>query len=310
MTFSDKRSEERPSRHDRAQREILRRRALVEDSLLRFLSPDRCDIPGRLREAMEYSLTSGGKRIRPVLLLSAGGAVGGDEKEMLPFACAVEYIHTYSLIHDDLPAMDDDDFRRGRPSCHKAFGEAEAILAGDALLTEAFRVMGESRIAERDPANAVRAMAMLARASGACGMAGGQMMDLRPSGDDVSPAAVEIALRKTAALLSAAAGMGGVLGGGDDFRVESLARYGRTLGILFQLVDDILAETGSFEEMGKRVGKDPGRGKITCVSEMGMEAAVRKSEELGREAIAALSLFGPEADTLRGIVRLVAVRRS
>lgn len=259
---------------------------------------------------MEYSLTSGGKRIRPVVLLSAGGAVGGDEEEMLPFACAVEYVHTYSLIHDDLPAMDDDDFRRGRPSCHKAFGEAEAILAGDALLTEAFRVMGESRLAARDPGRAVRAMSMLARASGASGMAGGQMMDLRAARDPAPPAPEQIGLKKTAALLSSAAGMGGILGGGDDSRVEALSRYGRSLGVLFQVVDDILDETGTFEEMGKAVGKDRGRGKVTFVTERGMKTAVRRSEELGKEAIEALSRFGPEADTLRGIVRIVSARRT
>ena len=136
---------------------IARFRALVEESLLGFLSPEVCPIPPPLRESMEYALTSGGKRIRPVVLLSSGAAVGGEEEELLPFACAVEYVHTYSLIHDDLPAMDDDDFRRGRPACHKAFGEAAAILAGDALLTEAFRVMGESPLAGKDPAKAVRA---------------------------------------------------------------------------------------------------------------------------------------------------------
>ncbi|HEY5764935.1 MAG TPA: farnesyl diphosphate synthase [Candidatus Deferrimicrobiaceae bacterium] len=291
-------------------REIRRRRDRVERSLLGYLSPAICDIPERLRGAMEYSLTSGGKRIRPVVLLSAGGAVGGDEEEMLPFACAVEYVHTYSLVHDDLPAMDDDDFRRGRPSCHKAFGEAEAILAGDALLTEAFRVMGESRLASRDPGRAVRAISMLARASGACGMAGGQMMDLRAAQDPVPPAPERIGLKKTAALLSAAAGMGGILGGGDDSRVEALSRYGRSLGILFQAVDDILDESGTFEEMGKTVGKDRGRGKVTFVTERGMEAAVRRSEELGEEAIDALSRFGPEADALRSIVRIVSARRS
>jgi len=259
---------------------------------------------------MEYSLASGGKRIRPVVLLSAGGAVGGDEEEMLPFACAVEYVHTYSLIHDDLPAMDDDDFRRGRPSCHKAFGEAEAILAGDALLTEAFRVMGESPLAFREPGRAVRAMARLAGASGASGMAGGQMMDLRAAQEPVPPSPERIGLKKTAALLSAAAAMGGILGGGDASSVGALSRYGECLGILFQAVDDILDETGTFEEMGKTVGKDRTRGKVTLVAERGLEVAVRRSEELAGEAVSALSGFGPEADALRQIVRIVSARRT
>src|SRR5512144_192399 len=223
--------------------EIARRRKLVDDNLLVFLSPDRCRIPERLRGAMAYSLTAGGKRVRPVVLLSAGAAVGGDEAALLPFACAVEYLHTYSLIHDDLPAMDDDDFRRGRPTCHKAFDEATAILAGDGLLTEAFRVMGESPLAGRDPGRAVRAMALLARAAGAEGMVGGQEMDLAPRpGDGVE----EIHRRKTAALIDAAAGMGGILGGGPDGQVAALRRYGVALGLLFQITDDILDETGSF----------------------------------------------------------------
>ena len=268
-------------------------------------------MPGRLRDAVEYSLTGGGKRIRPVVLLSAGGAVGGDEEALLPFACAVEYVHTYSLIHDDLPAMDDDDYRRGRPSCHKAFGEATAILAGDALLTEAFRVMGESGIAQSDPRRALSAVAVLARASGAEGMVGGQQLDLSAENSGGGRAEKEeIDLRKTSALLSAAARMGGILGGGNAAQVEDLSRYGRALGLLFQLTDDILDETGTFEEMGKVVAKDRARGKLTDPGACGMEAAVARAEELGREALSAASAFGEGGEALRSIVRLVAARRS
>jgi geranylgeranyl diphosphate synthase type II len=289
---------------------FARLRALVEESLLGFLSPDVCPIPAPLRDAMEYALTSGGKRIRPVVLLSAGAAVGGEEKDLLPFACSVEYVHTYSLIHDDLPAMDDDDYRRGRPTCHKVFGEAAAILAGDALLTEAFRVMGESPLAGRDPAKAVRASALLARAAGASGMAGGQMMDLSPPAGEGVTAIEEIDLRKTAALLSASAAMGGILGGGGGGQVESLSRYGRALGLLFQITDDILDETGSFEEMGKAVAKDRARGKLTYPAARGMAEAGARAESLRGEALQALSPFGGEAETLRDIVRIVATRRS
>ncbi len=293
-------------------------RSLVEESLLGFLSPDVCPIPSLLREAMEYALTSGGKRIRPVILLSSGAAVGGKEEDLLPFACAVEYVHTYSLIHDDLPAMDDDDFRRGRPTCHKAFGEAAAILAGDALLTEAFRVMGESPLADKDPAKAIRASALLARAAGASGMAGGQMMDLRPAtgetgsatGETVASAIEEIDLKKTAALLSASAAMGGILGGGTGEQVERLSRFGRVLGLLFQITDDILDETGSFEEMGKAVAKDRERGKLTYPAALGMASAAARAESLRRESLQALSPFGREGETLRDIVRMVAARRS
>ncbi len=290
---------------------VSRRRALVEENLLRFLRPEVCRIPDPLRKAMEYSLLAGGKRIRPVLLLSAGGAVGGDERDLLPFACAVEYVHTYSLVHDDLPAMDDDDFRRGRPSNHKVFGEATAILAGDALLTEAFRVMGESPLAEKDPRRTIAAVAVLARAAGAEGMAGGQQLDLDAEGRvPTASGKEEIDLRKTSALISAATRMGGILGGGTAEQVEALGAYGVALGLLFQVTDDILDETGSFEEMGKGVGKDKARGKATAAVVYGMDAAVARAESLGAGALEALSSFGEEASALREIVRVVAARRS
>jgi len=287
--------------------EVARRRRLVDENLLGFLSPGRCAMPARLREAMEYSLTAGGKRIRPVMLLSAGAAVWGDEAALLPFACAVEYIHTYSLIHDDLPAMDDDDFRRGRPTCHKTFGEGVAILAGDALLTEAFRVMGESDLAVRDPGRAVRAIALLARAAGAEGMVGGQDLDLAASpGGSVE----EIHRRKTAALIEASAGMGAILGRGPDDRIAALRRCGAAVGLLFQITDDILDEAGSFEEMGKAVAKDRERGKLTYPGQFGMAAATARVEALVGEAHAALAAFGDEAEPLREIIRMVAARRS
>ncbi len=214
--------------------------------------------------------------------------------------------------------MDDDAFRRGRPTCHVAFDEAAAILAGDALLTEAFRVMGESAMARREPARAVRASALLARAAGASGMAGGQMMDLSPPAEDgtVGDAGArareieDLDLKKTAALLSAAAAMGGVLGGATEDRVEELSRYGRALGLLFQITDDILDETGTFEEMGKAVGMDRERGKLTYPAALGMDAAVARAEALRRDSLLALSAFGEEAEALRDIVRLVAARRS
>jgi geranylgeranyl diphosphate synthase type II len=260
---------------------------------------------------MSYSLMAGGKRVRPVLLLAAGNAVGGNEEEMLPFACAVEYVHTYSLIHDDLPAMDDDDFRRGKPTCHKAYGEATAILAGDGLLTEAFRVMAESAAAAARPGRAVRAIADLARAAGAEGMVGGQQMDLGAAPGISPPSDVgEIQLRKTAALIASCARMGGILGGGGAAEVAALGAFGTRLGILFQVTDDILDETGSFEEMGKGTSKDRARGKWTYPVAFGMEAAVRRAGELVEEARDALAPFGPEGDPLRELVRMVEGRRS
>jgi geranylgeranyl diphosphate synthase type II len=290
---------------------LARLRRLVEGSLTAYLAPDGCRVPSPLREAMAYSLTAGGKRIRPVLLLAAGNAVGGSEEELLPFACAVEYVHTYSLIHDDLPAMDDDDFRRGKPTCHKAYGEATAILAGDGLLTEAFRLMAESPLASKRPARAVLAIADLARAVGAEGMVGGQQLDLDASPGISAPAEVqEIQLRKTAALIASCTRMGGILGGGDAALVAALGDFGTRLGILFQITDDILDETGSFEEMGKGTSKDRARGKWTYPVAFGMEAAVGRAGELGREALDALAAFGPEGEPLRELVRMVQVRRS
>ena len=290
---------------------LARLRDLVEGSLTAYLAPGVCRTPSPLREAMAYSLTAGGKRVRPVLLLAAGSAVGGSEGELLPFACAVEYVHTYSLIHDDLPAMDDDDFRRGKPTCHKAYGEATATLAGDGLLTEAFRVMAESPLSSARPALAVRAIADLARAAGAEGMVGGQQLDLDASpGVSALPEVEEIQLRKTAALIASCARMGGILGGGDAPRVAALGDFGTRLGILFQVTDDILDETGSFEEMGKGTSKDRARGKWTYPVAFGMEAAVARAGELGREALEALARFGPEGEPLRELVRMVQARRS
>ncbi len=289
---------------------IARLRGRIEASLMGFLDGGASRIPSPLREAMEYSLMAGGKRVRPVLLLSAGLSVGGEEDPLLPFACAVEYIHTYSLVHDDLPAMDDDDFRRGKPTSHKVFGEGTAILAGDALLTEAFRVMAQSPLAQADPHRAVAAIADLACAAGASGMVGGQQMDLSAaSGKSTASLVDEIELRKTAALIASCARMGGILGGGSTGQVEALGAYGTRLGLLFQVTDDILDETGSFEEMGKGIAKDRTRGKWTYTVAHGMPAAVERAADLGREALAAVSMFGPEAELLRELVRMVRDRR-
>jgi len=289
---------------------IARLRGLVEESLAGTLASEAPRVPSPLREAMAYSLTAGGKRVRPVLLLSAGLAVGGKEDDLLPFACAVEYVHTYSLIHDDLPAMDDDDFRRGKPTSHKVFGEGTAILAGDALLTDAFRLMARSRLAEADPGRAVRAIADLARAAGGSGMVGGQQMDLSAAPGSSTAAAVdEIELRKTAALLASCARMGGILGGGSPAQVDVLGEYGTRLGLLFQVTDDILDETGSFVEMGKGIAKDRARGKWTYPVAHGMPAAVERASELERAAVAAVSTFGEEADPLRELARMVRNRR-
>jgi len=209
-----------------------------------------------------------------------------------------------------LPAMDDDDFRRGKPTSHKMFGEGTAILAGDALLTDAFRVMAESPLAQADPGRVVRAIADLARAAGGGGMVGGQQMDLSAAPGNSTAAEVdEIELRKTAALLSSCARMGAILGGGSPAQIGALGEYGTRLGLLFQVTDDILDETGSFEEMGKGIAKDRARGKWTYPVAHGMPAAIERTSVLERAALDAVSTFGAEADPLRELVGMVRNRR-
>jgi len=284
---------------------------MVDDSLAGYISTKMCGAPPLLRKAMEYSLMAGGKRMRPILLLCAGKAVDGEEGKLMPFACAVEFVHTYSLIHDDLPSMDDDDFRRGKPTSHKVFGEGIAMLAGDALLTEAFRIMAESRIASSDPEKAVQAIADIARAAGAEGMVGGQQLDLvAGKGDATAAGAEDIGLRKTAALLASCARVGGILGGGAPSQIAALGEFGTRLGLLFQITDDILDETASFEEMGKGTAKDRVRGKRTYTVDYGLETARERVDTLGRKALESLVPFGAEANPLRELVRMVQSRRS
>lgn len=238
--------------------------------------------PKVLREAMRHALLGGGKRLRPALVLACCRWVGGREEDALPGALAVELVHGYSLVHDDLPCMDDDDLRRGRPTVHKAFGEGLAVLAGDALLTLAFEVLA------RGPAPAERkvaAAAELARAAGAEGMVGGQVMDLEAEGKDCGIEEVEAIHRgKTAALLAASCRIGGLLGGGARERVEVLGRYGEALGLAFQIVDDCLDETSDPRTLGKAAGKDRDHGKATWPGAVGLEAARERAGSLAREA--------------------------
>jgi geranylgeranyl diphosphate synthase type II len=243
----------------------------------RLLEPFQGGEAERLGEAMRFSLEAGGKRVRPVLCLLAAESVGGDADAALPCALALEYIHTYSLIHDDLPAMDDDDLRRGRPTNHKVFGEGTAILAGDGLLTEAFRVLAEE--GGLAPAARVAAVACLAEAAGWRGMAGGQALDLAGEALTARGAAygldhLQLIHRlKTGALLRAALELGGVAAGAEPGHRSALREAGAALGLAFQIQDDILDATSTTEQMGKRVGKDEGRGKITYPSLLGLAGA-------------------------------------
>ncbi|MBI5832142.1 MAG: polyprenyl synthetase family protein [Armatimonadetes bacterium] len=285
------------------------RAQVIEAALDRYLPPASAE-PARLHEAMRYSMEAGGKRLRPALVLDACVAVGGDEQAVLPTACALECIHTYSLIHDDLPCMDDDDLRRGRPSCHRQFDEATALLAGDALLTLAFFLTAtNARQPGIGPDRAAQATAELAEAAGAPGMVGGQMLDLMSEGTKPTAELVEtIHLKKTTALLTAAVVCGAILGGGSEAQIAAFRRYGRGMGLAFQIVDDILDLVGDEAALGKPVGSDLDHEKATWPALFGIEASRAVAQELVEDALAALAEFGPEAEPLRMLARFVVER--
>lgn len=267
----------------------------------------------RLGEAMRYSLSAGGKRVRPVLCLLAAEAVGGAADAALPGALALELIHTYSLVHDDLPAMDDDDLRRGKPTCHIAFGEAHAILAGDGLLTEAFRILaGEGAI---PPERRARALEVLAVAAGWRGMAGGQALDLE--GEALTREGLDYGLAhlrtihrlKTGALLRASLELGGILGGGDEAQIEALREAGAALGLAFQIQDDILDATSDASTLGKRAGKDCGKGKITYPALLGLDGARSALQEATERAVCRLQSL-PNPSSLQAWARYLETREA
>ena len=264
------------------------------------------DCPQTLAEAIRYSLLSGGKRLRPALVLLAAEACGGDRGAALPAACAVEMIHAYSLIHDDLPAMDDDDLRRGRPTCHKEFGEATAIRAGDALLALAFEVLAGGI---EPPATAARCTAVLAQAAGPTALVGGQAADLAGEFEEGDiDALMAIHRRKTGAIFLAALQLGGLVAGADDEQLAALDIYGTRLGLAFQITDDLLDVAGDEATVGKRVGKDAGHGKITFPSVLGVEESRRHAEQLIDEALEAVAIFGEKAVNLTALGRFVLER--
>jgi geranylgeranyl diphosphate synthase type II len=266
----------------------------------------------RVVQAMHYSLFAGGKRLRPILCLAAAEAVGGDASEALPVACALEMIHTYSLIHDDLPAMDDDDLRRGQPTCHKKFDEATAILAGDGLLTEAFYTLAAAapRFEGRE-AVLLEVTELLAKAAGYQGMVGGQMLDLMAEGRRVTLKELETIHRlKTGALLTVATRAGALVGGGNRVEVTALTSFGERFGLAFQVTDDLLDVEGTTAELGKPVGSDEKRGKATYPALLGLEASRQWAQRLVEEAVAILSPFQDRAAPLRELAEYLLVRRS
>jgi geranylgeranyl diphosphate synthase type II len=289
--------------------------ALVEAALDRLLPAESVE-PRELHRAMRYSALGGGKRVRPALVCLGAELFGGHREAALPLACAFECVHVYSLIHDDLPAMDDDDFRRGRPSNHKVFGEALAILAGDGLLTFAFELAAGST---EDPARARAAVLELARAAGPqAGMVGGQTLDLRGEGRTTEPVLATIAaleavhLAKTAALITGAVRAGAIHGGAEPEGAEAVGRYGRALGLAFQVVDDILDVEGTTQDLGKTAGKDAAAGKLTYPGLLGLDAARAHARRLVDDAKAALAPYSgqPAAALLADLADLVRDRRS
>ena len=266
--------------------------------------------PSILHEAMKYSLFAGGKRIRPILALASFEACGGDAKKIIPQAAALELIHTYSLIHDDLPAMDNDDLRRGKPTNHKMFGEAMAILAGDALLTEAFFMMTQADIKIK-PSILLKALREAALAAGHNGMVGGQAQDIISEDAEPDGEILEfIHLHKTAALIKSSVRIGTILAGSRKKQLQALTRYGENTGLAFQIIDDVLDVEGSAEELGKPVGSDSRKKKMTYPSLYGIEGARNKANELISIAIDAIGIFSSEADPLREIAGYLAKRRA
>ena len=281
----------------------------IEEQLLEFTKYKE-SLQGIIYEAMEYSLMAGGKRLRPVLMLEFCRMCGGDVSKYLDIACTIEMIHTFSLIHDDLPCMDDDDYRRGRPSCHKAFPESIALLAGDTLNTLAFETIAKAAIEGRISADkAVMLISVLGNAVGAEGMIGGQVIDLESEGKDISLETLNILQeKKTGALIEAACVMGVILGGKFD-KISAAASYAGALGKAFQIVDDILDVTGSFEELGKPIGSDSEQNKSTYVSLIGLEESKYTADRLTEEALNYLDEF-EDNEFLQDLTKNLLERRS
>jgi len=293
-------------------RYLQEKKEIVDAALERYF-PDRAGsaegvFPASLHKAIRYSLFAGGKRIRPILAMAAFEAVGGKGDEILPFACALEMIHTYSLIHDDLPALDNDDYRRGQLTCHKAFGEAIGILAGDALLTEAFRSMGG--LSFRD-GRVLDVIHEVAQAAGMQGMVGGQVLDIESEGKEVDLPTVEyIHTHKTGALILVSVRGGAKLGGADEGVLRALTRYGEGIGLAFQIADDILNVEGKAALLGKKTGSDLSKGKATYPSVLGLEESKKRARELVELAVDAIHSFGSEAQPLREIARFIVSREN
>ncbi|MFL6216381.1 MAG: polyprenyl synthetase family protein [Blastocatellia bacterium] len=292
-------------------KDYLARRAAEVNQWLDALVPAESVAPTRLHQAMRYSLMAGGKRLRPILVLAAGEAFGATTDDLMPAACAFEMIHTYSLIHDDLPAMDNDDLRRGRPTCHKAFDEATAILAGDALLTQAFRVLS-ANAPHLTPERQVRVIREVSNAASTIeGMIGGQMADIENEGRAVDEATLEYIHRaKTGALITAPVVVGGIIAGANEPEIDKLRAYGQRIGLAFQIADDILDVTSTSEQLGKTAGKDVAAHKATYPALHGIKQSEARMQQLVSDAIEIVSGLGVNSVVLEELARFIVARKS
>lgn len=286
--------------------ELQKKAAFVEEALERCLPPADT-YPPLIHQAMRYSVMGGGKRLRPALVMAGAEAVGGNAVDVLPAACALELIHTYSLVHDDLPAMDDDDYRRGKLTNHKVYGEAAAVLAGDALLTLAFQLLAENKGSR--PENVIRVIHEIALGAGTLGLIGGQVVDTFSAGEGIGEETLEYIHRhKTGALYRVSVRAGAILAGARETELASLTEYAEHLGLAFQIKDDILDIEGDEKKIGKPVGSDIKNKKATYPSLFGMEKSQEKARLAAAHAQATLMPFGKEADFLRMLVQFVIDR--
>ena len=291
-------------------KQYFKRKAELIDAELNRLLPEEWEVPQTIHQAMRYSVFAGGKRLRPILAIAAGEIFGAHEPELLSVASALEMIHTYSLIHDDLPAMDNDDLRRGMPTCHVKFGEAMAILAGDALLTQAFVTLADYETSH--PERKARVISEVAHAAATKNaLIGGQVLDMQAEGQAITGEQLETIHRgKTGALIRCSIRVGAILGGASEAELQALTVYGEKAGLAFQVADDLLDETATSEELGKTAGKDAASHKATYTALYGIPGAREMAERLCREAIAAARSIERDTEVLESIAQFIVERRS
>jgi geranylgeranyl diphosphate synthase type II len=294
--------------------EYFKEKSALVDRWLDRLLPSESEMPSTIHEAMRYSIFAGGKRLRPILTIATGEIFGAAEEQLLPAACSIEMIHTYSLIHDDLPAMDNDDMRRGRPTNHVVYGEAMAILAGDALLTHAFRTLADYQSSNGE--RKVRVISEVAKAAGTTrALIGGQVLDIQSEGKKLTGEELEVIHRaKTGALITCAVRIGAIIGGANASELSALTEFGEKAGLSFQVADDLLDQTATSEELGKTPGKDLASRKATYAVHYGVDGAREMAGRLCQEAITAARSInrdtGPDTETLQEIARFIVERRS